>query len=483
MTRRVVGPFNRVEGDLEISLEIEDNRVKAAWINSPLYRGFERMLVGRDPRDALVITPRICGICSVAQSLACAEALADAQGITPPLNGALTRNIILATENIADHLTHFYLFFMPDFARPIYAGEPWHDRVAERFKAVEGSAPRDMLPARAAFMHIMGQLAGHWPHTLGLQPGGTTHAIDAAGQARVLATLATFRRFLETHLFGDKLEIVASLGSARELDAWCDRVRPSHGDFAAFLRLSRSLGLDRLGRGTDSFLSFGAYAVGGEHHFQRGVHESGRDAKLDAREIREDCANTWMIHRDQPRHPSQGITAPNAEAAGAYTWCKAPRLSGKVMEVGALARQVIDGHPLARDLVSQTGGSVMARVVARLLEIARLIPAIEEWTQRIRPGEPFFTQSAMPDEASGSGLIEAARGALGHWLTIRNGHIANYQIVAPTTWNFSPRDGSGKPGVCEQALANAPVQQGEREPVAVQHIVRSFDPCMVCTVH
>jgi hydrogenase large subunit len=81
------------------------------------------------------------------------------------------------------------------------------------------------------------------------------------------------------------------------------------------------------------------------------------------------------------------------------------------------------------------------------------------------------------------GLVEAARGTLGHWLGLQGGKIASYQIVAPTTWNFSPRDAQGNPGALETALAGTPVLPGETTPVAVQHVVRSFDPCMVCTVH
>jgi uptake hydrogenase large subunit len=89
----------------------------------------------------------------------------------------------------------------------------------------------------------------------------------------------------------------------------------------------------------------------------------------------------------------------------------------------------------------------------------------------------------LPSDGEGCGLNEAARGALGHWLRVEAGRIAQYQIVAPTTWNFSPRDAAGVPGPLEQALVDAPVLPGETTPVAVQHIVRSFDPCMVCTVH
>jgi hydrogenase large subunit len=183
-----------------------------------------------------------------------------------------------------------------------------------------------------------------------------------------------------------------------------------------------------------------------------------------------------------PRHPSHGVTIPDINAERAYSWCKAPRLGGLAVETGALARQLIDGHPLLRGLAAD-GGNVRARVVARLVETARLIPLMERWIWAVRPGEPFCFHAAVPNEAQGAGLIEAARGALGHWLDIRKGRIFNYQIIAPTTWNFSPRDAAGVPGACEQALVGAPVRTGESTPVAVQHIVRSFDPCMVCTVH
>jgi hydrogenase large subunit len=155
-----------------------------------------------------------------------------------------------------------------------------------------------------------------------------------------------------------------------------------------------------------------------------------------------------------------------------------------VVETGALARQLVSGHPLVRDLVARHGGNVTARIVARMLEIARVLPVMEQWVRRIRPGEPFCLPAPSLENACGVGLIEAARGSLGHWLEVRQGKISNYQIIAPTTWNFSPRDGAGVPGALEQALAGVQIEeQSEGAPVAVQHVVRSFDPCMVCTVH
>jgi len=108
---------------------------------------------------------------------------------------------------------------------------------------------------------------------------------------------------------------------------------------------------------------------------------------------------------------------------------------------------------------------------------------MEGWLQALQPREPWCAPCPLPEQAEGVGLVEAARGALGHWLRVERGRIAQYQIIAPTSWNFSPRDAAGQPGPLEAALVDAPVRPGETTPVAVQHIVRSFDPCMVCTVH
>ena len=180
--------------------------------------------------------------------------------------------------------------------------------------------------------------------------------------------------------------------------------------------------------------------------------------------------------------PSRGETLPDpAMTAPGYSWCKAPRLDGASFETGAFARQVVDGHPLAIALAGEA--SVRSRIVGRLIEIARTQIALEQMLAGIDPEARFMVPVSLPDEAEGVGLVEAARGALGHWIRIERGRIASYQIIAPTTWNFSPRDASGAPGPLEAALVGAPVAAGEDTPVSVQHIVRSFDPCMVCTVH
>lgn len=474
-TKLVVGPFNRVEGDLEVNLDVRDGIVASARVNAPLYRGFERMLEGRDPRDALTITPRICGICSISQSAAAARALGDAMGLRPTPQGAQMAALIHAVENVCDHLTHFYLFFMPDFTRPAYAGQDWHDGVMQRFTAMNGSGARAAVEARAKLMHILGLMAGKWPHTLALQPGGVTRTPTASERMRILSTLRGFRRFLETDLFGAPLEGFIALPSQNALLNW------QTGDAGLFLRAATKLDLAHMGRGDGRYLSFGAYPFSEGFGFARGMWHNNTlsDVPMDA--IIEDVSHAWML--GAAAHPARGLTEPDEDMGDpAYSWCKAPRLMGVPVECGALARQVIDGHPLARDL-SAKGGGVLARVGARLLEIARIQLLMEELAFSIDPAERFMVQGDLPTEGEGVGLAEAARGALGHWLRIENGRIANYQIIAPTTWNFSPRDSNGVPGPLEAALVGAPVMPGEETPLSVQHIVRSFDPCMVCTVH
>ncbi|WP_455385452.1 nickel-dependent hydrogenase large subunit [Acidihalobacter prosperus] len=482
MARLVMGPFNRVEGDLEVQLETAEGRIAAAWVNSPLYRGFEQILLGKKPEDALVYAPRVCGICSVSQSVAAAHALADAYGAETPPNGVHAVNLIHANENLVDHLTHFYLFFMPDFAREEYARRPWHEAVARRFRAVRGSAGAEFLQARAAFMHLLGLLAGKWPHSLAIQPGGCTRAVTPRERLHLGNIVGGFRRFLEHRVFDAPLEEIAGLDGAAALQRWQAAHDPDRSDFARFLALADDVDLVMLGRASDRFMSYGSYrGHDGATLFARGVWQAGQRHALDIAGITEDVSHSWMAGGTEA--PAHGLTRPDPQREGAYSWCKAPRLHGEVVEVGALARQVVDGQPLIRELVAESGGNVRNRVIARLLETARVALAMSDWVDALHPGEPFHLSTKPQMEGTGIGLTEAARGSLGHWLQIEDGRIRNYQIISPTTWNFSPRDAHGTPGALEQALQGTPVESGSRQPAAVQHIVRSFDPCMVCTVH
>ncbi|MDJ0640727.1 MAG: nickel-dependent hydrogenase large subunit, partial [Paracoccaceae bacterium] len=305
-------------------------------------------------------------------------------------------------------------------------------------------------------------------------PAGVTRTPTAAEKVRIKATFRAFRRFLESHLFGAPIEEFLACRVASDLDAW------TTGDAGLFFQAGRSLGLVEMGQGPGRFLSFGAYPLADGRATASGVWRDGVVAPVDPNEIVEHVAHSWM--QGDGAHPFDGTTQPDEEMAEpGYSWCKAPRLSGETVEVGAFARQVVDAQPLALALADE--GGVRARIAGRLIEVARTQLWLEDWVDALDPDARFMGEFEVPESGRGVGLVEAARGSLGHWVVIDGGRIANYQIVAPTTWNFSPRNDAGQPGALEAALVGAPVGKDETTPLSVQHIVRSFDPCMVCTVH
>ena len=146
------------------------------------------------------------------------------------------------------------------------------------------------------------------------------------------------------------------------------------------------------------------------------------------------------------------------------------------------AKQLID--PLLSRLYASPDilNSALGRHAARALETKLVADRAAEWLEQLVPGDPTFQDFTIPNSAQGVGLTEAPRGALGHWITIRDAKIGNYQCVVPTTWNCSPRDDHDVPGAVEQALAGTPIAD-QHNPIEAARVVRSFDPCIACAVH
>ena len=165
MSRRILARSIGSRAIWRWKIEIRDDRVSEAWVTSPMYRGFEQILHGRGPRDALVYTPRVCGICSVSQSVAAADALSSIEGVERPPNGELAINLIHACENLADHFTHFYLFSCPTLRETLTGKRRWHADVAARFRGIKGSAASPIMGARAGLRTSWDclQVSGHTP--------------------------------------------------------------------------------------------------------------------------------------------------------------------------------------------------------------------------------------------------------------------------------------------------------------------------------
>jgi hydrogenase large subunit len=186
-------------------------------------------------------------------------------------------------------------------------------------------------------------------------------------------------------------------------------------------------------------------------------------------------AHSWYAPEAGDRNPADGVTEPLPGKAGAYTWLKAPRYQDLVHEVGPLARMWVNGD--YRD-----GISVIDRLAARARETRKVAVAMDGWLDELVPGETVYAHADTPAEATGVGLTEAPRGALGHWTQISGSKISRYQMVTPTGWNASPMDDLEQPGAIEQAITGTPVRDMQN-PVEVLRVVHSFDPCVACSVH
>jgi len=495
-SKRVNIPLNRAEGDLEVYVEVADGIITEAWSSGTMFRGFENMLKGRGALDGLVITPRICGICSLTHLTAAVEALDAIVGIQPPDNARLLRNLALMVETVQSDLRQAVLMFMVDFAnRSAYAKHPLFDEAENRYTPLAGKAAIEVIRETKHLLEIVAIIGGQWPHTSFMVPGGVTSIPGSADLLQCKMIFEHFRKWYERSILGCSIERWQAVTSASALDEWLEE-SPEHRDseIGFFLRFARQAGLATIGRGHSRFLSFGGLEL------PQQTRVTGMDGRLvpagyvigqnvsafDQGKIKEDISHSWYEKKGQPDHPFSGETEPYASGQGGdlYSWIKAPRYDGQAVETGPLAEMLVAETPLFRDLVLRDGVSVLVRELARLIRPVHFMPAMEIWFDELlaRRGEAFYHKVDGIPDGEGAGLIQAARGALGHWLKVHDEKISHYQVITPSAWNGSPRDAEGTRGAWEEALIGTPVRD-ETNPVEAGHVIRSFDPCLVCAVH
>ncbi len=483
--------LNRVEGDLEFQLDIEDGIVVDARCIGTLYRGFEQLLIGRAPRDALVITPRVCGICGTAHLYAATAALENLAGIVPTAHAAHVRNLCLMAETLQSDLRQSFLFFTPDFCHASYAGHPLAADIAAAFAPFKGSVVRGTLQATRELLGIVAIFGGQWPHSTYMLPGGITQPANARRLLDARGIIAATRQWFEQAVLAGSLDEWLALDSAEALFRWQAaepaRQRSALGLFNGF---AREIGLQRIGQGTGHLLSYGVNLQPGNGlSLPAGFFNADTQQVegLNHHQINEHVRHSWFLPYEGGRHPWEGETIPHHQpGTDRYTWAKAPRYGDKVVQTGPLAELRIAGEALITELLRQEGDNTWLRQFARLRRAAWLLRAMEQTVRELKGvlDQPHFVDPKIEQWPDGEcyGLVEAARGALGHWVRIRKGVIDKYQIVTPTAWNASPRDSAGRHGHWEQSIIGLPVANPD-DPLEIGHIVRSHDPCLVCTVH
>jgi hydrogenase large subunit len=556
MTKIVVDPVTRIEGHLRIEAIVEGGKVTDAWSAGTMVRGIEKILKGRDPRDAWAFTERVCGVCTTVHALASVRGVEDALNITVPKNAELVRNLMFCTQYIQDHVVHFYHLHALDWVDVVSAlsADPEEtSKIAKTLSNWPKTSPgyfSDLQKRLKSFVDS-GQLGifanGYWGHPAYKLP----KEVNLIGVAHYLEALEWQKEIVKIHaIFGgknphpnylvggvpcsfnidevnaintEKLNLVGKL--IKDAVAFVEQVYlPDLMAIAGFYKDWAAIG-----GGLKNYLAYGDLPTKGYGYpeyfkFQRGaildrdvtrVYEiNGKDEN----EIKEYISHSWYKYAGGDSvglHPWQGetefnFTGPqppyeNLNTDGKYSWLKTPRWKDNPMEVGPLARllvsygkgsaevkEVVDEALKKLDVPITALFSTLGRTAARGLETKLVSRWIQEFYNELignlkvgdtktHNGEKW-DPATWPKECEGVGLTEAPRGALAHWIKIKDRKIENYQLVVPSTWNASPRDASGKRSAYEESLIGTPVAK-EGEPLEIIRTIHSFDPCLACAVH
>jgi len=477
-------PVNRVEGDLDIKVKIENGVITDAKSIGTLYRGFENFLIGRDPMDALVLTPRVCGICSISHLLTSAKALDSAYNVTPPPQAVRIRNLSILSETLQSDLRQHYLMFMSDFANDYYKEKDFFDTAKRMYQPFQGELAKLTLDITKEILKVIAHLGGQWPHTSHIIPGGVVSNICKSELFSIKELLLKTKSWLEKNIYLTDIDSILNIKNQTELNEYIKKTPNSQ--IAIFTEIAKECELFEIGKTGYGYLTYGCVDDPKRPKKQlipAGFSDGKNFFEFNQSKITEDSYYSWY-ETDSIQHPFDGTTIVNRNKKDAYTWVKAPRYDNNPVQTGALAEDIVSKNPLFLELVEKFGDSVYVRQLSRIMRPAKFINYMMEMIDEalIHSEDLSYISPKKVKNARAFGLSFAARGALGHWLEIKNGKIARFQIISPTTWNGSPKDSDNLYGAWEKALIGLKIKDSDN-PMELGHVIRSFDPCLVCTVH
>ncbi len=499
-----LGPVTRIEGHLNVKTTVESNIITDAHCEGEMFRGFETILRGRNPLDAQQITQRICGVCPYAHGIASSYAQEAAYGTQVPRNGRILHNLIQGANHLYDYLLHFYQLCSLDFvdvtAIARYTGKDRDLLVLKNWVTAELASGKHN-PAAPFLPRLSGQyidddelnigalknyitameiqkkgnrasaiFGGKFPHATAIFPGGCSQEARIDLIMNYQSLISEVREFILNNFLPD-IEAVAGFYP----DYW------------------------EIGKSKGGFLSYGMLPTGTEvdssRLFSSGVmlKEGGILEAVDFEKITEDTGNS-RYSSPSGKNVRNGALVP--DPAKGYSWVKAPRYDGHVLEVGPSARVIVDylqgKNQQVRTLVNrylstfnlsiENLNSVLGRHLSRGICAVVIADFLLEESERLTLGEPAMGEIQIPKTGEGYGATEATRGALLHYIRLEDSKVGKYECVVPTTWNCSPRDDKGIPGALESALIGTAVENPD-EQIEALRIVHSFDPCLACAVH
>ncbi len=444
--------LNRVEGEIELKLIWENGIIKDAFIIAPNFRGFEFILRGKPTLDALVITPRVCGICGHAHLLATTSALENlykeaGYSLQTTQKAKLIRKITLSSEIVQNHIRWFYLFVFPDLLK-LTNEESLFD-----YTPIKGSKWRKAVDYSSKIVKVIALFGGQWPHTSYSIPGGVMCDPTTTEVMEAISTVDSLIEFTEKEIIGMGLEEYLSI---KNPDAYLEK---SNGDLSVFFKTVQKHNLDKKGKAYKRFLTVcNLYPV-----ISKGTTKK-KKCPFDIKKVREIKDFSFLSKKRTGKE---------------YSWATAVRYNRLPYETGPLARRVNNKDKLFLNLLSTYGDTYFSRIWARVDEIVKFLFFMKRWLEELDIKEPSYIRPPVDIreiEGKSYGVIEAARGSLIHFIETKEGKIKEYSIITPSAWNLGTR--------CKKY--HSPAEKaiiGLDNPLFAEMVLRSFDVCSVCTTH
>ena len=548
-----IEPMTRIEGHLGVQASADTE--KKVYIDAhsfgTMFRGWEIILKGREPADAIWITQRTCGVCPVPHGIAAAMAVDMAYQAPPPPMGIALRNLILGAEQLYDAALGCYVLEGPDYSQAVVerSNPDWWEAakstkspqadlhgyatiadIMTGLNPISGSLWVRSLGVGKIGRKMASLLGAKHPHVNTLVPGGVAKTLsptDLEQYAAMLAQNVAFaKEFIPT--FDDLLDFVLSMGYEEcgsrsnnmvSFGAYEDPLayNANYEDMADW-SLKRKVSPGVIIDGELVTQDMIEVNVGVQEMVERSYYEDWDGPKMD----KDPLGNPLTKY-----HPWNKETKPKPGAykdwGNKYSWGSSVRWldwknSGELrtVELGPIARMWATA--IGKIVPESTGSSLKfslpkATVVgyrnADEMEFEWKVPEKVNTVERVRARAYYYAYSAYflygqvlqglelvkagnvkvwnkykkAKDGLGVGMLEAMRGGVAHWVIMKNAHIENYQIMAPSTWNAGPKLGDSDYGPYEDAIVGSPLtESGEITGVDVVRTIRSFDPCLACCV-
>ncbi len=415
--------IEKIEGEAKLNFSFNNDKIDFVDIEFLSHRDIEQILQGKPAFDALVINPRVCGICGHAHLIATVKAIEDCyEDIKISQKAKILRELTLNFEIIQNHFKWFYLTLMPLFGYKQYL-----------LKATKPSA---------IINKAIATIAGQYPHNSYAIVGGVVCEPTILDMIQVTNYIDNIIGYFEQNIvIGDSKSFLE-----------CDNINKlfgMSGDLIQIINNIKKNNNQQVGKSYDRFIVFG----------ENSYFKSGKSIKTRV---------SKALNIDDVK-----------EFDNISSYAKNVTYKGKYYEVGPLSRAMLNKTPLIKDAHRRYGDSILARIVARVCEIPQLLRHSKKLIKKIQIDEPSYIEPDIDISKitnSGIGIVEAARGSLIHKINIENGIIQKYDIITPTQWNLSN-------GTRQNLAISQKAMIGLKDIELAKIVFKSFDVCSVCTTH